>query len=403
MQRILLCVLLSLTFLTISAQKSKFDSLELRKDFEKILHDLETDYVYYNKKNVDLDCLKSFYGEKIKNVKNSSEALLFFEFMLYEFYDSHLHITTYSNKSYRIYSPIYASMIDDRVIITDYWKDQVKTNLENEIIGSEIIALNGELLENVIEKFPTHCHNKKDGEIRTWIINKILAGKYSEKRKLTLKLKNGELIEFDLDAVKLRTDEGILSYRIADNIGIIRVNNSLGNIFSRFAINRALRRLKKTDGIIIDIRNSPNGGSTFAAYPLISHFIKKSVPFQKYELIDGSHKTDQLKSKKPYINKPMVLVVGRWTGSVGEGLASGVKSNEIGVVVGTEMQKLAGSMCGHKFNHIPYDYQMPCIDVQQLNGKSRTDLKPNILITNDNSQDDLFIKEAIKIIKKVAF
>ena len=36
---------------------------------------------------------------------------------------------------------------------------------------------------------------------------------------------------------------------------------------------------------------------------------------------------------------------------------------------------------------------------EQLNGKSRTDLKPNVLINNDHSQEDLFINEAIRIIK----
>lgn len=399
MNKIFISFIFFFTISFINAQNSKFDTLKLRQDFNKLISDLESNYFYYNKKEVDLDCFKNHYSEKLKNINNRRDALLFFEFMFFEFYDSHLHLTTNTNSSYRIYSPIYASIIENKVIITDYWKDQVKNNIEIEIIGSEILDFNNEPLENVIEKFPCHCNNKNNIEIRTWIINKILAGKYNEKRELTLKLKNGNIIKFDINNVKLRNDKGILSYKIIDNIGIIRINNSLGNIFTRFAMNKALRKLKHTEGIVIDIRNSANGGSTFAAYPIIAHFIKQKIPFQKYEFLDGKQKTDQLKPKKPFVNKPMVLVVGRWTGSVGEGLASGVKSNKIGMVLGTEMEKLAGSMCGYKFKYLPYDYQIPCNDVQQLNGKSRTDLKPNVLINNDHSQEDLFINEAIRIIK----
>jgi hypothetical protein len=382
------------------AQVSDFDTLKLREDYEKFISDLESKYIFYKKKNVDLACLKAYYSEKVKTVKSRGQALLFFEFMLFEFYDSHIHLTTNNNMSYRIFSPIYASNVENKIIITDYFKDQLENKLETEIIGSEIIAMNNEPFESVIEKFPSHCHDKNDPEIRTWIINKILAGRYYEKRELTLKLQNGNIVKFDLDALKIRNEDSILSYKIVDNVGIVRINNSLGNLYLRFAVKKALRKLKKTDGIIIDLRNSPNGGSTFAAYPVIAHFIKKKVPFQKYEYLDGTQATDKLKSKKPYSKKPMVLVVGRWTGSVGEGLASGVNANNIGVVLGTEMHKLAGSMCGSKFNYLPYDYQIPCNDVQQLNGESRTVLKPNILINNDNSEDDLFIKEAIKIIKK---
>jgi len=400
MTKILFGIILCFTFSASIAQDSPLDTLKLRQDYEKIVADLENNYVYYRKKNVDLELFKKHYKDKLKDVKTNRDALLFFEFMLFEFYDSHLLVNTHSKMSYRLYSPIYATTVNNKVIVTDYWKDQVEKIIDIDIIGSEIIAFNDEDILAVIEKFPTFCHDKNNPEIKTWIIKKILAGRYHEKRILTLKLENGDIIKFDLDSVKLRNDEGILSYRIVDNIGIIRINNSMGNIFTRFAIKKALRKLKHTEGIIIDIRNSPSGGSTGAAYPIIGHFVKKTVPFQKYEYLSGKQETDNLKSKKPFINKPLVLIVGRWTGSVGEGLASGVGSNKIGVILGTEMHKLAGSICGYKFNYLPYNYQIPCNDVQQLNGEPRTDIKPKILITNDNTEEDLFIKEAIKLMKK---
>lgn len=399
MRKLFFGLLLFIAYSTSMAQKKALDTQQLRQDFEKLMSDLERNYVYYKKKKVDLRLFKEYYAEKLLDTNTQKEPLLFFEFMLLEFYDSHMHLKSNNNKSYRLFSPVYASIVNDKITITDYWKDQIKNRIEIEIIGSEILAFNNEDIESVVEKFPTHCHDKNDPEIRTWIINKILSGRYHEKRVLKLKLQNGEIVNFDLDTVKLRKDEGILSLRIVDNVGIIRLNNSLDNTSIRFAINNALNEMKNVDGIIIDIRNSVDGGNTKAAYPIIEHFIKKPIPFQKYQSLNGKQETDKLNPTKPFIDKPMILVVGRWTGSVGEGLASGVQSNKIGIVLGTEMHKLAGAMCDYKFKHSSYGYQIPCIDVQQLNGKSRTAIVPDITINNDNGMDDLFIKEAVKTLK----
>ena len=123
---------------------------------------METNYVYYNSKDIDLNCLKSYYSQKISSLKNSSETLLFFEYILDEFYDSHLHLNTSNKFSYRLYSPIFVSTIGDKTEISSTWKDQIESGLNINITNAEILTFNGINFNELIEKFPTHCQNKNN-------------------------------------------------------------------------------------------------------------------------------------------------------------------------------------------------------------------------------------------------
>ena len=91
--------ILLLTNLTFS-QTKLVDTIKVKQDFEKLITNLEKNYVYYNTKDLDLNCIKSYYSKKISTIKNETDALLFFEYILNEFYDNHLHLNTNSKSSY---------------------------------------------------------------------------------------------------------------------------------------------------------------------------------------------------------------------------------------------------------------------------------------------------------------
>ena len=57
--------------------------------------------------------------------------------------------------------------------------------------------------------------------VREWIANKILAGRYNEPRVLSLKLTDNKTIEFDLDKIKIKKDDGLLNTMIQNLFGII--------------------------------------------------------------------------------------------------------------------------------------------------------------------------------------
>ncbi len=322
---------------------------------------------------------------------------MFFEYILDEFYDSHLHLKRANNFSYRLYSPIFVSTTGDKTEILSTWKDQIDSGLNINITNGEVLTFNGINFNELIDKFPTHCHNKNNNEIRTWISNKILSGRYNEPRIITYKTKAGKIETLDIDKIKIIKDSTMLSYKIVDNIGIIRLNNSLGETKTKKEFKEAIKNLKETNGIILDLRNTVDGGNTGIAYPIAGHFTNKKMVFQKYKN-NQKEFVDYIKPKSPQYEKPLIVLVGRWTGSVGEGLASGFDGTGIGKIVGTEMLKLAGATKSFNFSNFNYGYQYPYIDVLHITGYPREKFVPTFKVECNDQNEDEFIKEGIRII-----
>ena len=400
MNKLFFSMLLTLSIVQVTfSQSNIIDTIKVKQDFEKIISKLETKYVYYNKKDVDLDCLKKHYNSKISSLKNKTEVLLFFEYLLDEFYDSHLHLNTNNNHSFRLYSPIYVSTKGKKTIISSYWKSQIENNININLINAEVLTFNGIEFNKVIENFPTHCQNKNNNEIRTWLSNKIFAGRHNEPRIVTIKTALGKIETFDLDKIILKTEVTVITSFIQDNIGIIRINNSLGRIKTKKKFTKALKKFKNTKGIIIDLRNTVDGGSTNIANPIAGHFTNKKRIFQKYRNRNTQF-VDYIKPQKPYYEKPLVVLVGRWTGSMGEGLASGFDGTEIGKIIGTKMLKLAGATKNYSFKYLNYGYQMPYIDVLHIDGYPREKYVPKYTVQLDDTNKDEFILQGIKIINE---
>ena len=135
------------------------------------------------------------------------------------------------------------------------------------------MKINGIDFDKAIEQFPTHCNDKSSEKVREWIINKILAGRYNQPRILTLKLANDDTIEFDLDKLKFKQSSELITSTIEDNIGIIRLNNSLGNNSLINEFDKALEKLMNTKGLIIDLRNTVGGGNSYVARGIMGRFI----------------------------------------------------------------------------------------------------------------------------------
>lgn len=377
--------------------QSTVDTLKIRSDLNILLENLATNYAYYNQKDVDLNCLKTYYGNQIGKIKTEEQTLLFFEYLLNEFYDSHLHLQSNNSSSYRLYSPIYAQLKSGKIIISNYWKDQIETAITTKLIDAEIVSFNGIDFNQAINDFPTRCQNKSNFEIRNWIANKILAGRYNEPRILILKTKQGDLKTLDLDSIKLRKDSTLLSYKKVDNIGIIRINNSLGNNQTKKEFKAALKNLRSTKGIILDLRNTINGGNTSVANPIAGHFTTKKAPFQKYKNSTQQF-VDYITPSNPKYKKPLVVLVGRWTASMGEGFASGINGANLGLVVGTEMHKLAGATRNYDFVNYNFGYQIPYIQVLQSSGIPREKFIPKYLAKSTDDYDDEFVNKAMQLL-----
>ncbi|GEM_PF-524030 len=389
------------------SQKNPISQENIKKDLQEILNDISQNYVYINYKNIDFDCLREYYANEIKNIKTEEETVLFFEYLLDEFYDNHLILHTNRNSSYRLFAPIYATIQNGKPIITNVWQSQIE-NLHQNVIGAEILKFNGNDFEQLIKKFPTHCNNKNNPEVREWIINKILAGRYNQPRILTLRLPNKKEVELDIDSIHIINDIDLLTVRTIDGVGLIRINNSLGNDNLINEFDKALNGLMETKGLIIDLRNTIFGGDTYEARGIMSRFINEPKPYQKHSYLATSENNPNIeRSWIEYVTprsttykKPVVVLVGRWTGSMGEGLAIGFEGMERAEIVGSEMRRLAGEVYDFNFKHQNYGYKLSTAKLYHINGTLREKYMPTYFVKQSTIGEDETLDIGIQLITK---
>ncbi len=408
MKKLFLNLIILLSFSCINSQESSIDQNKIKEDLNEILNDISSNYVYLQDKNVDLKCIKNYYTNQIKNIKTEEETVLFFEYLLNEFYDNHLTLRTNRNSSYRLFSPIYSTIERGKPIISNVWQTQIE-NLNEDIIGAEIMKFNGIDFDQVIKDFPSHCSNKSIPEIKEWIANKILAGRYNEPRILTLKLSNKKEIKLDIDKIKIKNNNGLLTTQTINEVGIIRINNSLGNDNLVSEFDNALNDLSNTKGLIIDLRNTIFGGDSYEARGIMSRFIDEPKPYQKHSYIAKSENNpDVERSWIEYVSpryeqykNPVVILVGRWTGSMGEGLAIGFEGMGRADVVGSEMRRLAGEVYDFGFKHQKYGYKLSTAKLYHVNGTIREKYIPTNYVKQSTNKKDEVLEKGIELINKM--
>ncbi len=82
-----------------------------------------------------------------------------------------------------------------------------------------------------------------------------------------------------------KTDQSLFNSTIVPehNIGIIRINNSLAEKKLVKEFKKVLEEMQSTQALIIDLRNTIDGGNTSVAEPIMSMFVHKKQPYQLYE------------------------------------------------------------------------------------------------------------------------
>ena len=405
----ILAILTIFTFSIAISQSTEIDHSRINQDLDQLIYDLSNSYVYLKDKGVDLNCIREQYKKQLPKIKTDEEIVLFFEYLLDEFYDSHVILNTNRASSFRLFSPIYVSLQNGKPIITSVWSSQIE-GLDQNIIGAELLKINSFSIHQAVEEFPTLCNNKSSTIVKEWIINKIVSGRYNEPRLLTLKKEHDKMIEVDLDKIKFKTNDQLLSSTVNKDVGIITINNSLGNYNLINEFDSTLdEMLDDTKGLIVDLRNTVDGGNSYVARAIMGRFIRESKPYQKHlssEKYEGYPEIERswmeyVSPRMRQYDKPVVVLVGRWTGSMGEGLAIGLEGIGRAEIVGTEMERLAGEMYGYSFQNLNFGYRLSTAKLYHVDGTLREEYVPTYYVGQSTIERDEIMEEGIRLLREI--
>lgn len=362
---------------------------------------VEEQYVYFDARRRHWPDACARAEREAAAATNVADVLAVMERLIDDLYDPHVALNTNNNASPRLIPSG-----------SDLWVREHPEGFEVEAVrprsgaaeagmkvGDVITALNETPLRQAAL---TRIHSGRDqlapNRLR-WAVNAALAGRRDTERRLTV-LRDGVLQSATLGPPEPTSPPVDVLSRglLANGIAWIRPSNSLGNDSLVPAFDEALALMRNTDGLILDLRDTPGGGNTGVAEPMIGRLIDAPGVYQVTAPPGVDPISRQVQPTGPWTyDKPVVVLVGRWTGSMGEGVAIGLDGLGRATVMGSKMAGLAG---GTERVDLPYfnlAVWLPTYNLRHVDGTPRHEWSPDRehLHTADNGNDDLLLDIAV--------
>ena len=273
-----------------------------------------------------------------------------------------------------------------RVIAVRHGSDADRAGV---IPGDTLTHVGHEPLANAIAARLTGAVDGQDAHSRSWALLSLLAGRADEERRFTLRDVRGHsrVVTLPLERRFDRAPGALALQRLPGDMGLIRLNNSLGEQSTVAAFDHALEQLKGTAGLILDLRDVPSGGNSSVALGIMGRFVHALLPYQHHRIPDygqGDVERNWLElvaPRGPYTwEAPLVVLVDHWTGSMGEGMAVGLDAMRRAVVVGTPMAHLAGAVSDFHLPQTGMDVAFATEQLYHPNGTLRQDWLPPVLV-----------------------
>lgn len=366
-----------------------FGQTKYQKDFNEFCTIVEENYAYLEKQGIDLQKIRAIYTPVAAAVTNDSDFIKFLEKVINEFHNGHVSLNTNlpsSNNLIPSGADLFVEKIGNKFILTDI-RENSGAEASGLTPGMEIVKFNGYPVDEQLNQFLPKYTGHYNLQMVQYALSMLFAGTHDQPRKITA-LENGAEKNYYPDRSKPSPPKSILEYKlIGDNTGYVKIDNSLSNNDLIKEFNKAVDSLMFTKKIVIDLTDTPGGGNTTVARVIMGRFVREKLAYQQHEADEKPYDTKRywveyvLPGKRIYTGR-IIVMVGHWTGSMGEGIALGFDRMNNAVVVGTKMAGLIGAITNFKLTETQIGFQIPTERLYHINGTPREDYIPKIMTRN---------------------
>ena len=223
--------------------------------------------------------------------------------------------------------------------------------------GDRLVAIGGQPIAAAVAAFWAPIGRPPAGDADAFAARVLAAGRRDRPRDLTVGGGKGDRRLMLPTLYATLRDQPPVTLTLLPGRATIRLGNSLGEQATIAAFDAAMARVADGAPVILDLTDTPSGGNTSVARAIMSWFVDRPTGYQVHNLAGEERATgigrQWIEQVLPRAGKrhhgPVEVRVGRWTGSMGEGLAVGMAA--IGAsVCGTAMAGLRGGV---------YDVRLP--------------------------------------------
>jgi C-terminal processing protease CtpA/Prc len=410
--RHVLCCVLFMTLLptqSAHAQVATAQSDKYTRDFASAWTFVRDQYAYFDAKKTDWNRVRESLEPRARAARTDAEFIGVLEIMLEQLYDHHAHLGVNTATSPRLVpsgADVWAEHRQGRAYVTAVraGSSAQRAGLR---AGMEIVSIGGRAVDQVVAaRRPTTL---RDPDVRAddWALRVELAGRQNasvalevldgaRKRRVTIEPGGGNAAR---DPLGFK--------RLANNVGYVVVNNSLGDDGLIAAWDAALETLRHSDGMILDLRDTPSGGNSTVARGLMGRLVSEARPYQRHELPAEERESGVKRIWVEYVaprgafayDKPVVVLVGHWTGSMGEGIAIGLDGMQRASIFGTPMAGLLGATYSEKLPLTGIEVRVPAERLYHVDGTPREAFVPRAAASLEGADDKLLVaaRELLKV------
>ena len=401
-------------------RQTKYTPQELTSDFSFFWQSISDNYAYLDAKATDWSKVRTAYLPQLAGVQTRAEFISFMEHVLENLYDPHISLNTNLPSSPRLVptgADLWSEWQAGKAVITEV-RPGSSAEQAGLRAGMQILSIKGVEVGQAVHSREGQCLKQPDPAADNWALRVLLAGRHNEVRQLVVRSGQRASFAVTLDNAAAEressseSDPPLLREEVLPQdpqFGYVRINNSLGQIDLIKQFDTALDALKGTQGLILDLRDTPSGGNTTVARGILGRFITKDMFYQMHDspaevrAYGVQQKwVDIVSPRGPFCySHPIVVLVDHWTGSMGEGLAIGMDGMKRGVVVGTRMAGLNGAIDSIILPNTGIGVNFPTERLFHINGTPREDFVPPVtvnLLHQDDPKHDAILEAGIKVL-----
>jgi carboxyl-terminal processing protease len=387
---------------------------DFRQDFDTAWHAVADHYAYFDAKSTAWADIPKLYADDLERVTTRDQFVALLERVVDELYDPHAQLNVNLATSPRLVpsgTDLWAEWRDGKAVITDV-RDGSDAQLAGVKPNDVVVSIDKVPITGAVDARLGRSYPHSAAPARDWGLRAVLAGRHNQPRRLELRQgKTNRTVNLAArDQYGGQSAAGPVSHsQIAPGIGYVRFNDSLGDDSTIVAFDRALGDLRDTRSLILDLRDTPSGGNSTVARGILGRFVRRELPYQRHEQPAEERDTgirrawlELVSPRGPTYTQPVAVLVGHWTGSMGEGIAIGFDATGAGTVVGTAMAGLLGATDHIALPHTGIGLNLPTERLYHVDGTPREVFQPKMPVdaTRQNSGEDPFVAAARRVLAR---
>lgn len=246
-------------------------------------------------------------------------------------------------------------------------------------VGQTLDAVGDVRTTDAVRAFWAELGLEPGGDRDGYAARVLAAGRRDRGRDLTVSGRRLSLPNLYVD----RADRPPVSVREDGEALVIRFNDSLGDGATVAAFDATMAAARPGQPVLIDLTDTAGGGNTSVARAVMGWFVTEARPYQIHNLPAEERETgvprQWVEQVLPRAGKhhdgPVTVRVGRWTGSMGEGLAVGFDA--LGArVEGGRMAGLLGAIYDLRLERSGLVIKVPVERLYAVDGTPREAFAP---------------------------